>query len=351
MTEAFVEGASMSRFETPLPWNPRSRLQSRDANQAREASIRPTSATSLEGATASRLKATKWDTSVANAPSEMNVIVCRSEASQDVEGPADDAAGVAGVPCTCRGVVVWVNGVWARALSIITTTSSNCFALPFHLSQPQIYRTDRRTNQIHTILRNGEQHQILLLAPNTTAPAATVNIRQPSSTAHAFHRLIAMSHNAVHDSKPTRLWIGQSDQSLSPTSQGCLTPIHAEGRDTDGPDRPAVWRSESARYVHQYRQQDGYISFPDFEKFCQSQNPYQQPRREHSAWIKEEANGSAIEISTSLGLKDAAVSDPPEEEKGDGQVFRAQHEASLGEKQIEEEVSIDCIQRLHMAQS
>lgn len=55
-------------------------------------------------------------------------------------------------------------------------------------------------------------------------------------------------------------------------------------------ERPVVWRSESARYVTQYRQQgkhisvvpvsfervsngvlDGYISFPDYEKFCQSQ--------------------------------------------------------------------------------
>lgn len=67
------------------------------------------------------------------------------------------------------------------------------------------------------------------------------------------------------------------------------------------PDRPAMWRSESARYVHQYRQQgkhvqpdgsslleanlsqDGYISFPDFEKVCQAQNPYQSQRREHNA--------------------------------------------------------------------
>ena len=55
-------------------------------------------------------------------------------------------------------------------------------------------------------------------------------------------------------------------------------------------ERPVVWRSESDRYVTQYRQQgkrisvmtvslehisnvvsDGYISFPDYEKFCQSQ--------------------------------------------------------------------------------
>ncbi|KAF2731217.1 hypothetical protein EJ04DRAFT_443510 [Polyplosphaeria fusca] len=48
-------------------------------------------------------------------------------------------------------------------------------------------------------------------------------------------------------------------------------------------ERPSVWRSESARYVRQYRQQDGYISFPDFEKFCESQNPYESQHREHTA--------------------------------------------------------------------
>lgn len=68
-------------------------------------------------------------------------------------------------------------------------------------------------------------------------------------------------------------------------------------------ERPSVWRSESARYVRQYRQQgmhfpkhisdpklhntdidpDGYISFPDFEKFCEAQNPYETQHREHTA--------------------------------------------------------------------
>ncbi|CAO2649483.1 Nn.00g068680.m01.CDS01 [Neocucurbitaria sp. VM-36] len=47
-------------------------------------------------------------------------------------------------------------------------------------------------------------------------------------------------------------------------------------------ERPKVWRSESERYVRQYRKQDGYISFPDFEKFCESQNAYDQ-HHEHTA--------------------------------------------------------------------
>ncbi|KAH7122702.1 hypothetical protein B0J11DRAFT_436749 [Dendryphion nanum] len=47
------------------------------------------------------------------------------------------------------------------------------------------------------------------------------------------------------------------------------------------PERPQVWRSESDRYVRQYRQQDGYISFPDFEKF--SPNSYESQHREHTA--------------------------------------------------------------------
>ncbi|RMZ73198.1 hypothetical protein GMOD_00009005 [Pyrenophora seminiperda CCB06] len=41
-------------------------------------------------------------------------------------------------------------------------------------------------------------------------------------------------------------------------------------------ERPAMSRTESDRYVRQYRQQDGYISFPDFEKFCQTQDVYAQ---------------------------------------------------------------------------
>ncbi|KAL5400466.1 hypothetical protein PMIN03_012357 [Paraphaeosphaeria minitans] len=56
----------------------------REAFQAREASIRPTSATSLEAAAPSRLLPTELDAAVANARSDMNVIVCRSQASQDV---------------------------------------------------------------------------------------------------------------------------------------------------------------------------------------------------------------------------------------------------------------------------
>ncbi|KAF2272301.1 uncharacterized protein EI97DRAFT_462085 [Westerdykella ornata] len=49
------------------------------------------------------------------------------------------------------------------------------------------------------------------------------------------------------------------------------------------PERPGVWRTESARYVRQHRQQDGYVSFPDFEKFCQSPSPCENQHREHHA--------------------------------------------------------------------
>ncbi|PVI02764.1 hypothetical protein DM02DRAFT_522222 [Periconia macrospinosa] len=67
----------------------------------------------------------------------------------------------------------------------------------------------------------------------------------------------------------------------TPSQSPMVSPNASEMRSSpvSSPDRPGVWRSESARYVHQYRQQDGYISFPDFEKFCQQQNPYQ----EHAA--------------------------------------------------------------------
>ncbi|KAF2795290.1 hypothetical protein K505DRAFT_240182 [Melanomma pulvis-pyrius CBS 109.77] len=65
----------------------------------------------------------------------------------------------------------------------------------------------------------------------------------------------------------------------SPTSR----PAEMHSSPMYSPERPAIWRSESARYVRQYRQQDGYISFPDFERFCENQNTYDNQHREHTA--------------------------------------------------------------------
>ncbi|KAF1850996.1 uncharacterized protein K460DRAFT_401029 [Cucurbitaria berberidis CBS 394.84] len=76
----------------------------------------------------------------------------------------------------------------------------------------------------------------------------------------------------------------------SPTTPRGETPVGSpmpspESRMHSSPtyssERPQIWRSESERYVRQYKQQDGYISFPDFEKFCQSRNSYDQ-QREHT---------------------------------------------------------------------
>ncbi|CAI6333325.1 unnamed protein product [Periconia digitata] len=60
-------------------------------------------------------------------------------------------------------------------------------------------------------------------------------------------------------------------------------------------ERPGVWRSESARYVQQYRQQDGYISFPDFEKFCQQQNPYQNQQQHQHQYQHQHQEHAAVQ--------------------------------------------------------
>ncbi|OCK81275.1 hypothetical protein K432DRAFT_295881 [Lepidopterella palustris CBS 459.81] len=39
--------------------------------------------------------------------------------------------------------------------------------------------------------------------------------------------------------------------------------------------RPAMFRQDSTRHWSTHRQQDGYISFPDFEKFCQNRDDYE----------------------------------------------------------------------------
>jgi hypothetical protein len=95
---------------------------------------------------------------------------------------------------------------------------------------------------------------------------------------------------------------GESPPS-SPMSSPTTRPAEMHSSPMYSPERPAVWRSESARYVRQYREQgkhpslmtsnweleiahttpDGYISFPDFEKFGPSPSPYDNQHREHTA--------------------------------------------------------------------
>ncbi|OAG05761.1 uncharacterized protein CC84DRAFT_1092259 [Paraphaeosphaeria sporulosa] len=104
---------------------------------------------------------------------------------------------------------------------------------------------------------------------------STIASRRDSGSGSPTKASALLAKVASHPSTP-RAETPMGSPMSSPEERMHSSPMYS-------PDRPAVWRSESARYVHQYRQQDGYISFPDFEKFCQSQNPYQQPRREHSA--------------------------------------------------------------------
>lgn len=47
-------------------------------------------------------------------------------------------------------------------------------------------------------------------------------------------------------------------------------------------ERPTVSRTESERYVRQNRQQDGYISFPDFENFRQGHIDYNQHQKQNA---------------------------------------------------------------------
>ncbi|KAF1971753.1 hypothetical protein BU23DRAFT_469742 [Bimuria novae-zelandiae CBS 107.79] len=101
---------------------------------------------------------------------------------------------------------------------------------------------------------------------------STIASRRDSGSGSPTKASALLARVASHPSTPR----GETPSSSPIVSPDVRGPMYS-------PDRPAVWRSESARYVHQYRQQDGYISFPDFEKFCQSQNPYQRDQRENNA--------------------------------------------------------------------
>ncbi|KZM21836.1 uncharacterized protein EKO05_0003125 [Ascochyta rabiei] len=82
--------------------------------------------------------------------------------------------------------------------------------------------------------------------------------------------------SATSSSSPTKASVLLAKVASSPTTPRGEIPspmVSPESRmhSSHSMERPIVWRSESDRYVTQYRQQDGYISFPDYEKFCQSQ--------------------------------------------------------------------------------
>ncbi|KAF2680158.1 hypothetical protein K458DRAFT_312644 [Lentithecium fluviatile CBS 122367] len=108
----------------------------------------------------------------------------------------------------------------------------------------------------------------------STAPIAT---RRDSGAGSPTKASALLAKVVSHPTTPR----GETPSSPTCTSDSRTSEMHSSP--VYSPERPAMWRSESARYVHQQRQQDGYISFPDFEKFCESQNPYENQHREHTA--------------------------------------------------------------------
>ncbi|KAF1839051.1 hypothetical protein BDW02DRAFT_618181 [Decorospora gaudefroyi] len=101
---------------------------------------------------------------------------------------------------------------------------------------------------------------------------------------------VASRRDSATSNSPTKASILLAKVASSPTTPRGETPpgspmlspvTRTHSASAHVPERPTMSRTESERYVRQYRQQDGYISFPDFEKFCESQNPYDQ-HRQHS---------------------------------------------------------------------
>ncbi|KAF1998868.1 hypothetical protein P154DRAFT_577487 [Amniculicola lignicola CBS 123094] len=106
---------------------------------------------------------------------------------------------------------------------------------------------------------------------------ATIAARRDSGSGSPTRASALLAKVASHASPTSETSETPTSSPLpSPTSRPIDSPLYAS-------ERPAVWRSESARYVSQSRQHDGYISFPDFEKFCEYQNPYDAHQREHTA--------------------------------------------------------------------
>ncbi|KAF2715278.1 hypothetical protein K504DRAFT_367508 [Pleomassaria siparia CBS 279.74] len=120
------------------------------------------------------------------------------------------------------------------------------------------------------------------LTPSTvSSPCLTTHpsiaSRRDSGSGSPTKASALLAKVASHSTSP------RSETTLSPLPSPTTRPADIHSTPSYSPERPAVWRSESAHYVRQYKQQDGYISFPDFEKFCDNQSPYNNQRREHSA--------------------------------------------------------------------
>lgn len=82
---------------------------------------------------------------------------------------------------------------------------------------------------------------------------STIASRRDSGSGSPTKASALLARVASHPSTP-RAETPSSSAIQSPESQIHSSPVYS-------PDRPAMWRSESARYVHQYRQQGMHLHF------------------------------------------------------------------------------------------
>lgn len=203
----------------------------------------------------------------------------QGRAGQNVEwgNPVADAAGAGrgALPVQRRfcAMVVWGEWRLGSPQRVITTSSSNLWLLwPFRLSLPCSIQLAGNTVHLYTrtIMANNSRYYYSL---PTQAPQSRSGSRRPpltpstvSSPCVSTHAPIASRRDSGSGS-PTKASALLAKVASHPATPRGDTPTTspAQSPDTRSPDmhsnpmyspeRPAVWRSESARYVHQYRQQ------------------------------------------------------------------------------------------------
>lgn len=162
-----------------------------------------------------------------------------------------------------------MNGVWARALSIITTTSSNCLALSSYLSHPYINQLLGRM-YIDVDMANNSRYYYSLPMQAPQQPRSTSGTRRPPLTPSTVSSPCLTTQSTIASRRdsgsgsPTKASALLAKVASHPSTPRGETPSSSpipspEARMHSNPmyssNRPAMWRSESARYVHQYRQQ------------------------------------------------------------------------------------------------
>jgi hypothetical protein len=185
-----------------------------------------------------------------------------------------------------------VNGVWAVSethyyyltrLQVAQATSSSQHT--YFKPQLSNIETVYATSTTFTMSAYGTYYYSL---PTEAPKRSRSGSRRPalspstvSSPCITTHAPIASRRDsagsATSSGSPTKASVLLAKVASSPTTPRSEIPspmVSPQSSYSTG--RPVVWRSESDRYVTQYRQQDGYISFPDYEKFCQTQYQYDQ---------------------------------------------------------------------------